>query len=73
MKDKPARAKPGQGQCVSGSKQDDAYSASKEFSKLVINKPFVYSNYGKISTKKHTLEKDWDEERIEVLLSCKSK
>jgi len=73
MKAKMAGKKSSQGRRVSGGKQDPAYSASREFSKLVINEPLVYNNYGKVFAKKHTLEKDLNEERIEVLLQRNSK
>jgi len=68
MKAKLPETKLNQGRRVSSSKQESTYSASREFSRLVINKPLVYDNYGKISSKKHTLEKDLNEERIEDLL-----
>jgi hypothetical protein len=73
MKAKMAGTKSNQGRRVSSDKQDSTYSASREFAKLVINEPLVYNNYGKVSARKHTLEKDLGEERIEDLLQRKSK
>jgi len=66
-------AKSSQGRRVLSNKQRSNYDACKEFAKLVINEPLVYDNYGKMSTKKQMLEKDLNEERIEVLLHRKSK
>jgi len=73
MKSKLAKTKSSQDPQVLSGKQDSVYSASREFSQLVVNKPLVYNNYGKVSAKNHILEKDLKEERIEVLLHRDSK
>lgn len=38
-----------------------------EFSRKIVDKPLVYTNYGKVSAKKHVLENNLKEKRIEKL------
>jgi hypothetical protein len=38
-----------------------------EFSRKIVDKPLVYTNYGKVSAKRHILEKNLREKRIEKL------